>query len=348
MKRAIRAGWLASSVAVAIGSGCGRGTDSEFVDAVPNAQAVTIAVPAGGMKAGTSEEGLGRSDEALLGTISEYYQITYGVSTGVNAAALGMIGLVHTIVHQPSTRATATSRTWGPWTPGGLDPLTYRVVVTKLAAGQFSFSIEGRARASKSDGDYLPFLDGMANRGLTAGTGKGTMTLHFDNARKLRPESCEQGTIAFAFDNTQAAATLDVMFHAFANRNPQNKLCKDETPTEAVYHYDRTEGGAGNFVFSFRSNIHKAIEAKPALEEVSIRSRWQATGEGRSDFRIGGTEVAADLAKAGLKETAVTASQCWDGSFKTVYETSAPSQVGLIATAGISDKCAFPAAIFPN
>lgn len=328
---------------LALGAGCGLG-DAEYSGAPPRVESVTIAVPATGAKANSSSNGVGRSDDALLGQTSEYYQFTYGVSTEVNLGTLELLGLVHLIVSQPSTSQTANSRTWGPYTPGGLDPLAYRVLVTKLAPGQFTFSIDA---APKGTTNFIPLLDGTMNKGVNSGTGKGTMTLHFDNRRTLRPDTCEQGNVAFAFDDTQPSATLDVMFDKFANANPKNILCLTETPHDASYHFDRTADGAGNFVFTVKANIHKVVENKPLLEDISMRSRWQSGGAGRADFSVTGGEVTSDLAKGGFKQTAVTASQCWDGSFLTVYETSDPQQLKLIATDGDSAKCAFSSAQLP-
>ena len=188
----------------------------------------------------------------------------------------------------------------------------------------------------------------MVARGAAPGTGTGSMTLQVDNRRTLRPETCEQGTIAFLFDNTQPAATLDVMLHQFANANPQNAFCKHETPHDVTYHYDRSDGGAGHFLFLVQGNIHNALENKPKLEELSVRSRWTGAGAGRSDVRITGGEVTTDLQAAGFKDTSVTASQCWDASFKSVYETSSPPNLGILAEAGDPQKCAFTSQMLPN
>src|SRR5207244_13436147 len=104
----------------------------------------------------------------------------WGVSTDINLHALGTLALLHAIVEQHPTSRTATSRTWGPWTPGGLDPLTYRAVVERAGAGAYTYSIDARPRASTADQDFLPLLDGKITRGALARTGKGDLTLHFD------------------------------------------------------------------------------------------------------------------------------------------------------------------------
>jgi hypothetical protein len=342
MKRLI----LPTIAAFAVGAGCGLG-DDEYQNAPPTSRQVTIPVPGANGKTSASSEGGGHIDSALLGTTSEYYQFTYAVSATVNVVTIALVDLVHHIAEQKPSSSGMNSRTWGPYTPGGLDPLTYRQVVTKLADKHFTFSIEARLKSESSDAAFVALLDGEITKGKDPDTGKGTMTLHFDNRRKLLPDTCEQGTIAFAFDNTQPLAVNDVMFHQFANANPMNKLCKSETPTDAMYHYDQTSDGAGDFVFSFAANIHKDTDNKPLSETVSIRSRWLASGAGRSDFKLSGGEVQTDLMTAGLMQTFVSASQCWDASYQTIYETSAPSQLHLIATAGDPMKCAFTSEMLP-
>jgi hypothetical protein len=341
MKRA-----LPLLLAAGVGAGC-IPDSTEYSEATPTAKQVTIPVPGANGTTSAASNGLGSSSYALLGAPSEYYAFTYTVSVGVNTGTIALIDMVKAIVEQKPTSATATSRTWGPYTPGGLDPLTYRMLVTKVAPGQFTFSLDARLKSSTSDADYQAFLDGMMTKGSAPDTGQGTMTLHFDNRRTLVPSACEEGSIAFAFDNTGSPATNNVMFAQFANNNPANPACKSDTPTDATYKFDQDSTGAGDFVFAFAANVNKPSENKPALENVSIRSRWQASGAGRSDFQISGGDVAVDLMALNITPDYVTASQCWGAAFTTVYETSSPAQLNLVATDGDATQCAFTSAMLP-
>jgi hypothetical protein len=327
-------------------AGCGR-LDDEYKAAVPSKDEVTIQLPDKGGSGTASAGSHGRIDQALLGETSEFYLWTRGITTVVNGSALVLIGILDAITDHPATSQTQNSRTWGPYAPGGLDPLSYRLVVTKLGPKQFSFSLEARAKGSQSEADFLPLLDGEATREAGVHKGKGTMSLHFDNARKLHPATCERGTIVYAFDNTAGVATLDVVFSQFANQNTTNKLCRDEAPADAQYRYERAADGAGNFVFTVGQDIHKLSEQKPLREKVSMRSRWQASGAGRSDVRISEGEVTQDLAKAGFQTNQVVAAECWNGSFQVVYETSTPAQIGIRPTDGDEKQCAFTAAQLP-
>lgn len=331
-----------------LGAPLGCDDSAEFRGAIPTTQQVTVPVPgASGKTSATQEAGVGVESYALVGQGSEFYAFTWAVSADINTRALVLLGLLHLIVEQYPTSRTADSRTWGPWTPGGLDPLTYRAVVKKTGARDYTYAIDARPRASTADADFLPLLDGNVTKAALGDKGKGKMTLHFDHLRKLRADACEVGTVVGTFDDTGPAASLDVRFQQFANNNPQNPLCKKDAPADAAYHYDRAADGAGNFVFSLTANIHRADQNKPGLETSTVRSRWAADGRGRSDVKITGAEVTADLQAAHLSDAFVSASQCWDGSFKTVYETSSPAQINLIATAGDEAKCAFSSAMLP-
>ena len=348
MRPPLLAAVTASLLAGPMLAGC-RSIDDEYRNAVPTNQQVTIAVPrVGGGTSGSSlgGSGVGVTSQALIGQVAEYYQFTYDFSTGVNTAALSLLGLLHQIVEQPATSQTQSSRTWGPHTPGGLDPLTYRAVVTKLGGTDYSFRIEARPRASMADQDFLPVLDGKMTLGVEDRTGKGNMTIHFDNTRTLRPTACERGSVTFVFDNTAPVATLDVTFSQFGNDNPKGLGCRDEMPHDATYHYDRSGDGAGNFVFAFSSSIHKPEENRPQAEDISIRSRWLGSGAGRADVKISAGEVATDLAAQNLGSSVIL-SQCWDAGFLSVYETATPVEAHLVATDGDPGKCAFPSQHLP-
>jgi hypothetical protein len=329
-----------AALPISLSGGCGL-DDEEFRSAPPAGAEVTIGVPG---RSGSSSASGAPLEEALLGATSEYYQLTYAISTDVNLHALALLGVLHLVTSLPATTRTADSRTWGPYTPGGLDPLTYEISVTRTAAHHYSYGVLARPRASTSDSDFVPLLDGTIVRD-DALRGTGNMTLQFDNRRRLVPDACESGTIGFVFDDTGADATLDVTFTKFGTQNPANVTCKNDPPRDAVYHYKRAPDGSGDFVFAVETDIEKVPDGN--LEDVSIRSRWQADGAGRSDVRISGGDVTPALAKAGFSQTAVTASQCWGIGFATVFESSDPAQLQLTPNDGDASRCVFTSAMLP-
>lgn len=349
-KKTLALGSLSLALTVA---GCGffgTAEDQEYRSVTPSDPQVTIGFP--GTKGSSTSRAFTDGDlesasQAIVGQTSEYYQLTYGISSFVNAGAVELLTLVRVITLFPASAKSVNSRTWGPHTPGGLDPLTYRVVVTKLEPGRYSFAIDARSKESRTDADFVPLLDGeVVPSG--SGRGKGIMNLRFDNRRKLRSETCEQGTVRYDFDNTVEPARLDVDFQKVGSVNAQNTLCKQEPARDAKYHYDRSADASGSFVFDILTNAHRAQDNRPLLEQIVLRSRWKGTGAGRSDVKISGGEVDADLRAIGQAQTFVTASQCWDSGFKTTFQTSSPEPLNLVPTEGQETRCAFPSAMLPN
>lgn len=336
---------LAGFLALGLGAGCG-GEDAEFAAAPPTPAEIAVDVPgmrgppgAGGASA-SGGDGIGSSQQALLGATADLYNVTRSVSTELNNDARSILELLRNIMRQPASSRTADGRIWGPFTPGGLDPLTYQVTVTRQRPGVFRFAIDIRARGAQLASDFKPMLDGTVTRAALDGRGTGSFTIHFDNRRALSPETCEQGEVTFRFDDTQPAATVDVDFAGFGSQSAHNAQCRIEPPHDASYHYDRSPGGGGNFTFRLQTNVHRAEEGKPALEVWAVRSRWLASGSGRADVQISGGEVTGDLKAQGWRDPFVAGTQCWNNSFQTIYETSAPPKV-LFATAGDPAACAF-------
>jgi hypothetical protein len=327
-------------LALSAGAAC-VDMDAEYRNALPKNQQVTIQLP--GSASQGAAAGAGQASSALLGDTSEFYLATVGITGVVNGSAIILLGVLDGITEHPATSATSNSRTWGPYAPGGLDPLSYRLLVTKASADMFTFALDARPRTSASDADWLALLDGQIVPGKLDDTGKGTMTLHLDNLRALRPESCLQGDIVYAFDNTAEPIALDVMFDHVANNNPNVRSCNQDAPRDATYHYLRQADGAGDFVFDLPMNV----DSGSALEDVSIRSRWQASGSGRSDVRVSGGDIPADLAAAGMSGQLVQISECWDPSFKETFEDSTPEQLGLRKTQGSPASCVYTSAMLP-
>jgi hypothetical protein len=323
--------------------------DQEYQDAMPTASEVAVPVPAAhGQTLTSSSDGIGVQSSALLGTTSQLYQITYDVSSGINGSTAALLGMLRLVTLNPATSRTSDSRTWGPYTPGGLDPMSYQLIVNKLGTQHYGFSLQASSRLATDPSAFLPLIDGEITPGSHADTAHGTMQMHFDNRRLLMPDACEDGTIAFDFDNTSNPVRNDVSLHAFANANAKNLLCNHDLPADAAYHFDQDTAGAGNFVFTTETDMVKpAGQTAPSNEHVAIRSRWNATGAGRSDIIISGSDVDTTLA-AGELTGPVTGSQCWGTSFQTVFESSSPVQLHVFDSDGQTSDCVYTSAELPQ
>ena len=87
---------------------------------------------------------------------------------------------------------------------------------------------------------------------------------------------------------------------------------------DAKYGYVETPGMGGNFQFTLTKD---AILTTPALETLTVRSRWQETGAGRSDVKFVGGD---------LLTTEATANE-WCSNFLIVFLTNSygdPQDVG--------------------
>ena len=73
----------------------------------------------------------------------------------------------------------------------------------------------------------------------------------------------------------------------------------------------------------------------PALEQVTLRSRWEANGSGRADARVAGGDLGA---------TQAIASECWGTSFQRTFYTDNAS---FAPTEGDPATCAFATADLP-
>jgi hypothetical protein len=94
-----------------------------------------------------------------------------------------------------------------------------------------------------------------------------------------------------------------------------------------VADYAYTEGADGSGDMTF--NVAGDAGGTAKTEQITLRSRWLATGAGRADARITGGDLAAPGALA---------SECWDTFFKRVYYTD---NVNFAPTEGVADSCAY-------
>ncbi len=278
-----------------------------------------------------------------------YYRLSQNMATLLNVSALQLLSVARVMVQLPATTRMGQSRTWGPYAPGGADPLTYRLVVTQLGDAVFAYTLSARAPSTvASESEFLTVLEGAVTQGTAIGSGKGRMTVHFDNRRKLSPQSCEQGRIDFDFDSLGDPAQLDITLSQAGSQNPLNRKCKQDPPRDGRFHAERSQTGGGSFGFDLRTDVHQGDSSRPLLETVLLHNRWNEDGSGRSDGKIADGEVTSDLRNASFSERYVTMSQCWNDAGKTVFQITTPESLRLTATMGEASRCVPPTAELPE
>jgi len=99
---------------------------------------------------------------------------------------------------------------------------------------------------------------------------------------------------------------------------------------DAQYGYLETPAAGGSFQFTLTKD---AITTTSALETLTVRSRWQETGAGRSDVKLVGGDLGA---------TQATANECWDSNFASRFMTNSYGDAAKMW--GAEADCVFAAA----
>jgi len=305
---------LISATALAIG--CVQDPGATVDMAIPRAQDMRVNLP--------ENDG---AMQAAVGEISEYYALTRGITLTFNAGAGFVLVLVHAIVQHPATTVEGTTYTWGPYSEP-LAPAEWRLVVTDNLDGSYDWSLDGRSKID--GGDFVSAISGLAVEGANPYRGSGDFSLDFDALKALDPIAfvgSNGGTVAVVYDlenrdGTQASLQMHI--------DAPNEAGE---PIVADYLYAENEDRSGDFQFSLPVDVN---EDGSAMENVVLRSRWLADGSGRGDARVSGGDAGADI---------IEASQCWDTSFRTVYEVSTHD---FWPESGDAGQCAFAEADLPQ
>lgn len=260
---------------------------------------------------------LPESNVRAVGQMAEFYGWTRGITRTLNGGSAWVLILLHSIVEYPVTSVEGNVYTWGPWGQG-LDPAEYKLVVTALANGTFEYQLAGRPR--NTTGAFETVISGTAIPGATDAQAKGQVLLDFDAAERVNPvDNNDKGQLTIKYDLGARTLELDAA------------TIEDGRPATAHYAYKDQANGSGDMVFGLRANAN----AGAGLESITLRSRWLASGAGRGDARVTGGEVGAEI----------TASECWNNTFKRDYFVSESNMLGQ-SEGNVAD-CAFATADLP-
>ena len=298
---------------------------SEFATGVPRASTVAMAVPGSETKALTVEG----STKALEGQTAEWYATTRNVTVTVNAGAVAVGALVRIVTNYPPTSVAPDSAVWGPW-QGPLDPVEWKVTVTRVALHQYQYKFEGRDKHDQTAA-YVTVLSGTHSPGLdaqgreTEGFGKGSFTLDW-NARATLPQPDNNiGTADYTYDHQDPATivTITAKFRQVKDDKQPGRLA------DADYAYLQHPGADGSMDFLY--NVPAIGTASGGLGKV--HSRWQWSGAGRSDVSFTATDSALTY----------TVSECWDTNYISVYK-SVPLSTSATDNYGSESSCVYPTA----
>ncbi|RKH63671.1 hypothetical protein [Corallococcus aberystwythensis] len=280
--------------------------EATFRDGLPSKEQVQVKPP--------QQKGQGLMAEGPSATFSQgersgYYQATVDATASVNLGTLWVLNLIEQITRYPPTTLEENKAVWGPGTEA-LSPITWRLTVTKSGDASFSWVLEGKGK-TEEDSAFRAVLSGTQQVSVDEdgerqrGFGSGELFIDWDAAHTLPDADDHVGTveIRYARPSATADATVDADFH---------QVRDDKDPSKRVdgkYHYKTTATAGGEFEFATIQNIHEGDQTAAKLENVSIKSRWTATGAGRADVKASGGDLTSLL----------TVNECWDTNFRSTY-----------------------------
>jgi hypothetical protein len=295
---------------------------SEFAAGVPRQETVSMSVSGASAKALTIEG----STRAIEGQTAEWYQVTRAVSATVNGGALAVGALVRLITDYPATSVAPDSAVWGPW-QGPLDPVEWKITITRMAPHQYQYKFEGRDKHDTAAA-FVPVLSGVHTPGLNEqgheleGFGVGTFTLDW-NARATLPGPDDNvGTANYTYEHQGPGQVINIkaQFRQVKDDKRPNKL------VDADYAFVQNPGSVGSMDFSY--NVPADVVSAGGLAKV--RSRWQWDGAGRSDV----TATATDLTLT------YTLTECWNMNYASTFKT-VPLSTDPADYYGSQATCAF-------
>jgi hypothetical protein len=330
MKRAIAL--TIATLATACG-GAQKLTPDEARSAMPVKEQAQVGTPSQS-SAATSASGSGELAAALVNANeAPFFDVTAAYAMAVNGSVAWTLDVLKAVVALPPTTCAEDTCTWGPGT-SAFDFNTWKLVVTKEAAGQYSWALEARPNSDASAA-FATLISGTAFPTGNPRIGSGNFALDVDAAATLdRSRNAPPpgtGKIQVSYDNTDpAAVTVKVNF---LGTEDQSNLAQAQKVNAAYQFIGSADGGDLQIV---------SVNASTS-ETVQFRSRWIGTGEGRGDAKY----------DDGHGNTA-TSSECWQGNttaFNMVYSSTIPAGVpGLPADMGGVASCdaSFSAPAYPT
>jgi hypothetical protein len=305
---------------------------SEYREALPEAANVRMPGPdsaSPGSRSATAYPGSGfLADGATPARpTAEWYRFTRNVRDGVNAVTAAVLGSVWYVVHTRPTTIGEREAKWGPYTDA-LDPVAWRLRVQRVEEHEYYYVLEGRPRASNSEGDYLTVLSGTGYGRADERHGDGELTINLDAARELDPDrhADDSGTVTITHELPAAAGReLGALPRQIsAELDPAGEPWLSITSTAAL-------DGSGRIELSAFVDVDDSKAT--ALEDVAIVSRFRVDGAGRADVVIAAGDVPPDAG-------AFSISECWGGDFQRVFYQDS---IDAKPTQGDASACVYAA-----
>jgi len=279
-------------VAAFVLAACAQKSDpaQQYRDVLPQAEIVQIGTPSAEPNAGAlsaRSDALGQSPSYG----SEYAQTSYWTAVSVNGGVWWTLTLVKVITaFPPSADCSDTSCTWGPW--AGDDGLNEWKFHADKVADHFEYQLSARAIAGAAP--WTDLLTGTAFPGADRNHGNGSFTVYFDRQDALpHPDGWvkqDYGTLDVNYDNRTRIA-IDATLAGGKDQDPANPHMMD-----ATYSFRRDPGHGGD--------LGLGVVNVDTSERLSLHTRWDGTGAGRSDVHYQAAGGSPDF----------TSTECWAGA----------------------------------
>jgi len=295
----------AALVALAVLAGCGTWSNEDiaFVEALPTAQALHVALPAPAGQALCT--GLGPS---------QVWGFAKPTGDGLNAGVDAMLAIVDVVKRYPPTTRHEDAREWGPFDDEKHPGKELRITMSRArdGAGALTYAYDFEARPH--GGAFQTILDGTFH-GESARNGSGGFKLHFDTLRALgmndKPTD-PTGQVVVTYDRTSDPRTTGIDLQQAAGGFGL---------TGFDYVYTGYASGRGSFFYAF-------IDAQKG--QFDVNARFDETGAGIADVTVlptGGTPVSYQ--------------QCWDAA-SCVTNVNDPFGISGLCTPGTCPTGACP------
>ena len=283
------------------------------------ASAGGITLGSGSVPAGSAARAKDKGSAlAAGGEAARWYRFTRDLRDGVNGVTAVILGSVAWVIRTEPTEIGEGKAVWGPYPADGLEPVSWRLTVTRVGEHHYRYVLDGRPKASESDADFLTVLDGDGYGRKSEQHGDGSFSVNLDNAKRLDPSRHENdaGSVRIQHDLPRDISRHLGALPRFITADIAREGGQWLSVTSSAF-----EDGTGAIDLQGSVDID---DAGTAAEDISIASRWQRSGAGRSDIGIAGGDVPAEFAPA-------TAAECWGEDFARVYYESSfedPASVG--------------------
>ncbi|NVI99697.1 hypothetical protein HV824_16425 [Myxococcus sp. AM009] len=285
-------------------TGCDNATSDEdaFRDGLPSKEMVEMRSP-------SRNNGQGLTAFYGEGEQAEYYRATVAAAATFNLGTVGVLNLIEDIVQHVPTSINGDVAVWGPHA-GPLDAVAWRLTVTRTGDHSYTWVLEGQDK-NEADSAFVAFLSGAhtasvnADGERVAGHGSGEFLIDWDRASTLPGATGDDvGTAEIRYARVAGAAESSVAADLHQIRDEE----RPDTRVDAVYRFKQGDGAGGELDFVIRKDID-TDPRRAALENLAIKSRWEATGSGRADIKLSGGDLFGEA----------TLSECWDSNFLSAY-----------------------------